>query len=90
MARSRTRSDISNPIRTTNGYVLIQVLKLGDPDETQWEEKRRELEAEIRYRQEADALGRGMQELEAKLEINLEAMKALFPKKYESIPELSS
>ena len=40
--------------------------------------------------QEADALGRGMQELEAKLEINLEAMKALFPKKYESIPELSS
>jgi len=73
--------EISRPVQTSNGFALIEVLAVGEPDETLWEENREGLLEEIRQKRESETLQGELNKLAARLKINPDTMKQLFPAK---------
>ena len=79
--------DISQPLRTSNGYALIQMLKIEDVDEELWQGKKEELETELKFQRSVNNVQKSLDGLKLKLRVRQDTMKALFPQKYKSTAE---
>ena len=74
----------ADPIKTPNGFAVIKVETIADPSEEEWAKEKDVLKKEIAKKAMSESFGKKMDALWAKLRINYETMKALFPQKYGS------
>lgn len=72
----------SGPIPTSTGLAVFKVVSQADPDPKLFEEKRAEIEKNLRLKREMDVFGKALRALQADLKPNTEVLAKLFPAKY--------
>lgn len=75
--------EISEPVRTSDGYAIFEVVSVGVPDDATWEKEREAFEKEINHRHKMEAFRNELELLRVRLNVNPEAMRALFPSKHQ-------
>lgn len=74
--------DVSTTIPTSNGLAIFKVVSQSAPDAKLFDEKKSDLEKDLRLRHEMEVFSKTLQGLQSNLTVNTEVLAKLFPSKY--------
>ena len=84
MVAPLTAGQISQPIRTAGGHVILRVGSIGKVDDAEWQKQKDALLQELNGKAREESYRANLEKLRSELQVNQKVMVSLFPAKYQT------